>query len=228
MQHIDGPKPNRARPLGSVIQDLEAAFQTINYYGLADRSKDVSSSDEELLRDHLLGADSMMASTEAVLVESTDAATMYFQALEAIADLVEDWSVVFNSQLLRHSRYGHGYYGKQEWAAPPARRAKALLLWGESSATDEELRDCLLDGGWKVVEHAVLDLRRGAGAERQESLLSYISLARRLKDDLLTQTMMNLLAPGPPRFPPGHRAAWQALRIASPLSQCWWPPPGAP
>ncbi|KAF4707079.1 hypothetical protein FOZ62_014370, partial [Perkinsus olseni] len=139
-------------PLGSVIQDLEAAFQTINYYGLADRSEDVSSSDEELLRDHLLGADSIMTSIEGALLESTDAATMYFQALEAIADLVEDWSAVFNSQLLRHSRYGPGYYGKQEWAAPPARRAKALLLWGESSATDEELRDCLLDGGWKVVE----------------------------------------------------------------------------
>ncbi|KAF4707078.1 hypothetical protein FOZ62_014370, partial [Perkinsus olseni] len=91
-------------PLGSVIQDLEAAFQTINYYGLADRSEDVSSSDEELLRDHLLGADSIMTSIEGALLESTDAATMYFQALEAIADLVEDWSAVFNSQLLRHSR----------------------------------------------------------------------------------------------------------------------------
>ncbi|KAF4737674.1 hypothetical protein FOZ63_003292 [Perkinsus olseni] len=104
MQHVDGPKPNRARPIGSVMQDLEAAFQTINNYGLADRSEDVSSSDEELLRDHLLGADSIMATTEAVLLESTDAASMYFQALEAVADLVEDWSAVFNSQLPGHSR----------------------------------------------------------------------------------------------------------------------------
>ncbi|KAF4666933.1 hypothetical protein FOL46_002798 [Perkinsus olseni] len=86
------------------MQDLEAAVQTINYYGLADRSEDASSSDEELLRDHLLGADSIMATTEGALLESTDAASMYFQALEAVADLVEDWSAVFNSQLLRHSR----------------------------------------------------------------------------------------------------------------------------